>query len=268
MEEKRPWGFPPREFEAKTGLSGIRGGWILPDWIADVPAATVFALEGAALAEVWAWLVERNPSLPKAPENLKGWAMGVLSDINLNDVQFWCSQSQAQHGRRGFGIENRIAAKTGTRPEWRISRETVRLIERAARAQLAKVRASATARAVKEWVGATPDSVPPPHVERRIFDNHGGRCHISGREIRPGDVWHCEHIKSLRAGGLNRETNLAPALVEPHKVKSKRERKLGAKADRIRDKHISGRKAKTQPMPGSRASGWRKPMNGPAERRP
>lgn len=117
-------------------------------------------------------------------------------------------------------------------------------------------------RSVPEWKGKTPDTAVPPRVRRRVFDAYGGRCYLSGLGINPGDIWHLEHIRSLRDGGLNIESNLAPALVEHHKEKTKRERKLGAKADRIRNKHINGRKAKTRPMIGSRASDWKHKLNG------
>jgi 5-methylcytosine-specific restriction protein A len=40
-----------------------------------------------------------------------------------------------------------------------------------------------------------------------------------------------------------------------------------AKADRVFKAHHGLKKRKGPPMPGSRASGWKKPMNGPAVRR-
>lgn len=123
----------------------------------------------------------------------------------------------------------------------------------------AKVRPSPTSRAVDEWIGKHPDSDPPPHVRMRIFDHHHGRCHITGREILPGDVWELEHIKSLRNGGENRETNLAPALVFPHKAKTAIERSDGAKADRVRQKHLGLHKP-ARPMLGSRASPFKQKL--------
>ncbi len=107
-------------------------------------------------------------------------------------------------------------------------------------------------RSVLEWIGKTPDSMPPPSVRARIFDAHDGRCHISGEKIKPGDQWDLEHKKSLRNGGENRETNLAPALRSKHREKTAQENKEGAKADRARIKHIGIRKPptlKTAPMP-------------------
>jgi len=125
-----------------------------------------------------------------------------------------------------------------------------------------RVRPSPTSRSVPEWVGRTPDSVPPPHVERRIFDTHDGRCHITGRAIDPvRDIWQVEHKVSLRNGGLNRESNMAPALVEPHREKTAAENSAGAKADRIREKHLGLQRPKW-PMQGSRKSNLKKPVGG------
>lgn len=121
-------------------------------------------------------------------------------------------------------------------------------------------------RSVAEWVGKTDDSKVPPHVRVRIFDAHDGRCHITGRKIRTGEAWELEHIKALRDGGENRESNLAPALVEPHKGKTRAERKRGAKADHARQKHLLKRKPKWPALAGTRASGIRKRMNGTVER--
>lgn len=104
--------------------------------------------------------------------------------------------------------------------------------------------AIAIGRSVEEWIGKSPDSKPPPSVALRVFDRWDGRCHITGRVIKPGDKWEIEHIKSLRNGGQNRESNLAPALVAPHKEKTAEERDMGAKADRIRKKHLGLHKSK------------------------
>lgn len=127
----------------------------------------------------------------------------------------------------------------------------------------AKVRCSPTSRAIPEWIGKHPDSEPPPHVVARIFDHWNGRCHISRREIAPGDIWQLEHIVPLADGGENRESNLAPALVEPHREKSAAEAKARAKVRRTRLKHIGAWKAK-RPM---RHPFLRKRVDGTVERR-
>ncbi|MER9217925.1 HNH endonuclease [Mesorhizobium sp. M0644] len=93
-------------------------------------------------------------------------------------------------------------------------------------------------RSVKEWIGKTPDSVPSPTVQARIFLRAKGICHISNRAIAAGEKWQLEHVKPLWSGGENRESNLRPALVDPHKVKSAAENAMREKADRVRAKHL------------------------------
>jgi len=123
-----------------------------------------------------------------------------------------------------------------------------------------------TGRSLPEWRGRTADTPVPPRVRRRVFDAYGGRCYLSGREILPGDIWEIEHVVAVSLGGLNVESNLAPVLVEPHKEKTRRDVAIKAKIARQRNKHL-GIKSKKRPMFGSRASGWRKRMDGTVERR-
>jgi 5-methylcytosine-specific restriction protein A len=75
-------------------------------------------------------------------------------------------------------------------------------------------------RATKEWIGKTPDSKIPPRVRLRIFERHGGVCHLSGRKIAAGELWDCDHVIALINGGLHCESNLAPALRDKHREKT------------------------------------------------
>jgi 5-methylcytosine-specific restriction protein A len=93
-------------------------------------------------------------------------------------------------------------------------------------------------RELPEWIGKTPDTPAPPRVRQRVFDRHDGICYLSGRKILPGDKWQLEHPLAIINGGENRESNLAPALVEPHKVKTAEDVKQKAKNDRVRKKHL------------------------------
>jgi 5-methylcytosine-specific restriction protein A len=109
-------------------------------------------------------------------------------------------------------------------------------------------------REVPEWIGKTLDAKIPPRVRLRIFEHHDGRCHITGRKIQAGEAWDCEHIKALCNGGEHRESNLAPALKQPHREKTARDVKLKAKTDRIRKRHLGIKKQRT-------ITAWRR-MNG------
>jgi hypothetical protein len=79
----------------------------------------------------------------------------------------------------------------------------------------------------------------------RIFERENGICHISGRKIRPGDKRELEHKKALALGGEHREANMAPALVKPHKAKTAIDRKIKAKNDRVRKRHLGIKKPRS-----------------------
>jgi 5-methylcytosine-specific restriction protein A len=97
-------------------------------------------------------------------------------------------------------------------------------------------------RTVKEWIGKDDDAKPPKSVRARVFRDHDGRCHLTGRKIMPGEAWELEHVKPLamarKGENLNRESNMAPALVAPHREKTSREATDRAKADRCHAKHF------------------------------
>jgi 5-methylcytosine-specific restriction endonuclease McrA len=118
-------------------------------------------------------------------------------------------------------------------------------------------------RSLTEWIGKDDDQRPPPRVRVRVFLAHGGVCHITGRKIRPGDEWDVDHVRALCNGGKNRESNMAPALREPHRGKTADDVALRAKGDRVRAKHLGIQKPR-------KIRRWRK-FNGqiviaPAER--
>jgi 5-methylcytosine-specific restriction endonuclease McrA len=93
-------------------------------------------------------------------------------------------------------------------------------------------------RKLPEWIGKTDDAPIPPRVKLRVFERDKGRCHISGRLIRAGEAWDADHIVALCNGGEHRESNLAPALADKHREKTKAD--VAEKADiyRIRAKHL------------------------------
>ena len=45
------------------------------------------------------------------------------------------------------------------------------------------------------------DDLPPPSVRLRIFEQHGGRCRLTGKKILAGDKWDLDHIIPLADGG-------------------------------------------------------------------
>ena len=115
-------------------------------------------------------------------------------------------------------------------------------------------------RAVPEWIGKTDDTAIPHRVRVRVFDRHGGVCHLTGRRIRAGEAWDCDHIVALANGGKHCETNLAPALKAPHREKTKADVAEKSNVYRKRAKHLGIKKPSR--FPGSRDSKFKKRMDG------
>lgn len=113
-------------------------------------------------------------------------------------------------------------------------------------------------RAVPEWIATHDDQAVPPRVRLRIFERHNGICYLAQRKIAAGEPWDLEHIVALCNGGQHRESNLAPALRDKHKAKTredmaeksatyhKRARHVGVKRRR---RTIAGRKFDGTPIP-------------------
>lgn len=119
-------------------------------------------------------------------------------------------------------------------------------------------------RSVEEWIGKTPDTAVPDRVRDRVLLRYGSKCYLTGLPIDPTkDKWQLDHKKELRDGGENRESNLAPALDAPHKIKSAIAENRQAKADRIRRKHNGTWPKAERPLKGrgfaKRGQLWQKP---------
>lgn len=121
-------------------------------------------------------------------------------------------------------------------------------------------------RTVPEWIGATDDAKIPARVRLRVFERFDGVCQITGRKIRPGDEWDCDHVLALINGGEHRESNLQPALKDAHREKTAEDVKQKARDARVRKKHLGLHQPKTR-LPGSRGSKWKAKIGGGWERR-
>lgn len=111
-------------------------------------------------------------------------------------------------------------------------------------------------RSVEEWIGKTPDSIPPDRVKDRIFLRYDGRCYLTGRKLRKGE-YDFDHIDKLDGRGENRESNIAPVYRPAHREKTARENSEDDKADRIRRKtngtwKRKGRKLQSRGFPKTR----------------
>lgn len=116
------------------------------------------------------------------------------------------------------------------------------------------------ARELPEWIGKTDDTPVPPRVKLRVFERYGGRCYLTGRKIMPGDAWEAEHVLAIINGGENRESNLKPALKEPHKVKTRNDLAIKSKTARMKAKHLGvwpkpqgNSRMQSRPFPKSRS---------------
>jgi 5-methylcytosine-specific restriction protein A len=116
-------------------------------------------------------------------------------------------------------------------------------------------------RSVPEWIGKTDDAKVPPRVRLRIWEKHEGRCHITGIKILPGVKWELEHVVALCNGGEHRESNLAPALAGPHKIKTKADRREQARSRKRRMTH-AGIKSTTYRWGYGKNDRWKKKITG------
>lgn len=114
-------------------------------------------------------------------------------------------------------------------------------------------------RSVPEWIAKHDDQKVPDRVRLRIFDRENGICHLTGKRIDPvRDEWDLDHKVSLILGGEHRETNLFPALREPHRRKSATEVAVKAKIARTRKKHLGIKPEKA----GGFSKRFKRKMNG------
>lgn len=100
-------------------------------------------------------------------------------------------------------------------------------------------------RELEEWIGATPDTPVPDRVKIRVYRRHHGICYIAKRPIRPGEKWDVEHVIAIINGGMNRESNLAPALRDKHKKKTADDLAEKAKTYRARKFNLGIKKDRT-----------------------
>lgn len=121
-------------------------------------------------------------------------------------------------------------------------------------------------RAVPEWIGKTADSAIPPRVRVRVFEGCGGLCGVCGRKIGPADTWIVEHLIALINGGENREDNLGITCGWCKPVKDRADVAAKSKSAKVRARHL-GVKTTSRPIPGSKASGFKRKMNGEVVKR-
>lgn len=100
-----------------------------------------------------------------------------------------------------------------------------------------------------------------------IFQRNDGRCHLCGGRITSGEAWEVSHDTPLEMGGADEGDNLKPAHAKCHRAHTaKVDIPQIRKAQRREAKHIGAKAPSRNPLPGSKASGIRKRMNGKVEK--
>jgi 5-methylcytosine-specific restriction protein A len=122
-----------------------------------------------------------------------------------------------------------------------------------------------SARAVQEWIGATPETAVPARVQLRVLDRTSGHCALCGRGIGRLCKPHFDHVTALINGGENRESNLQVLCGGCHSVKTKADVREKSAVAKKRKKLLGIKRQTGRPLPGTRASGIRKRMNGRVE---
>ena len=122
-------------------------------------------------------------------------------------------------------------------------------------------------REVPEWIGAKSDTPVPTRVTLRVFEAQDRKCKSCKRSI-VGKLCppQTDHIKAIINDGKNRESNLQILCRECHAEKTADDVAEKSMVNRVKEKHYGLSKPKCRPMPGTRASGIRKRMNGRVER--
>jgi ribosomal protein L34E len=116
----------------------------------------------------------------------------------------------------------------------------------------------------------------PYRVERRkpltqkqklkMFIANDGICCVCGRKINGvKEAWD-EHDDPLWLNGTNADNNRKPAHAKCARSKSADEAVARGKVQRVAERHFGAKKTK-QPFPGSRASPWKRRMDGTVVKR-
>lgn len=98
------------------------------------------------------------------------------------------------------------------------------------------------------------------------FNRCGGKCDGCGAHIYPRK-FHYDHIRPDALLGAPESDNCQVLCLACHGAKTGEDRKRIAKALRQERAHIGAKTRKGRPLPGSRASGWKRKINGGWERR-
>jgi len=116
----------------------------------------------------------------------------------------------------------------------------------------------------------TPTPRRPMNKSRRtkIFLSRGGVCWRCRVQIRAhAEDWFIEHPECLELGGSDNDADLWPAHVKCKPEKDAEDAAKIAERNSSIDKHCADRPRRSRPMPGTKASGLKRRMDGSVVRR-
>lgn len=97
----------------------------------------------------------------------------------------------------------------------------------------------------------------------RLYEAHAGACHICGETIDlEAERMEVEHVVPLALGGADEWSNIRPAHASCHAAKTRSDVTSIAKAKRVNLKHIGQFRPPRRIVPGSKASRFKKCLNG------
>ena len=117
-------------------------------------------------------------------------------------------------------------------------------------------------RELKPWVGKSDDEAIPARVKLRVFDRCNGRCSNCGVRIGGSIRPAFDHVVALINGGSNSESNLQLLCLPCHSQKTRSDVAQKTVTYRIRLRHLGIKPRKSRPMPGSRASKFKRKITG------
>lgn len=125
-------------------------------------------------------------------------------------------------------------------------------------------------RAEEADVGTTARKALTPTQRLKMFESHKGMCVLCGAKIHAGERWIDEHLAPLSQGGSNDLSNRGPAheaCADTKTFGKDGDLATAAKLKRIKMRHLGIHKPKGRPLPGSKASGLKRRMDGTVVRR-
>lgn len=106
-----------------------------------------------------------------------------------------------------------------------------------------------------------------PKTKYLAWERANGHCEICGIKIYPGNGPIFDHIVVAAHGGSNDPSNCSVKCRNCDRTKTRSDVSRIAKSRRVQRKHIGIKKGSARPIPGSKASGWKRKMSGEWVRR-